>query len=119
MTEPINSNFWEEELLESRGIKVGPDPDPQPPEAVHLEVMFSLSDGSTITKWFAIPPKYYPQSMTLSMKRGTKNLGPILRSNFYFHEDSKQLHTICRRESDIITKEDEPPAGPEIDVLEY
>ena len=113
MTEPLE--FTED----GRGIVVGPDPDPQPRQALTLIVEFECTDGKTRRQAFPIPVGQYPRSMTLLSKLGEKDLGPILRSNFSIHEDSKQLHTICRRESDISSEEDEPPPGPEIDVLEY
>lgn len=98
---------------------VGPNPDPEPPEPVTLIVEFTLSDGSTQASTFRIPAEVYATSMEVRMHRGAKNLGPILRNHFWFHDDSKILHTICRREFPMDDTADEPPYGPQIDTLEY
>lgn len=106
MTEYVEPFGDRAEVLEfnedGRGIKVGPDPTPIPRESLTLIVLFDCSDGETRLTEITFPQGIYVKSMTLDSQVGTKKLGPLLRTNFSIHEDSKQLHTICRRESDII-----------------
>lgn len=98
---------------------VGPNPDPEPAEPVTLIVEFTLSDGSTQAQTFRIPAEVYAQSFEIRMHRGTKNLGMIHRNHFWFHDDSRMLHTICRREFPMDNDPDDPGPGPQIDTLEF
>jgi|SRR6266850_3469481 len=107
--------------IASGRVPVGPGDEPREVEIMTLKVEFTCSDRSILSRQIEIPKFAHAQRMELSARVGTKNLGPIMVTNFYFHDDSRRLHTICRRESDIIDDnyEGEPPAGPEIDILEY
>lgn len=105
MEKSTSDSTEEEPIIGGKGIPVGPNPEPEPPEATTLIVEFKLSDETFIQHKFFIPAGQTALGMMVSLMKGSKNLGPILGMPFSIHADSKQLHTICRRELDDPTIE--------------
>ena len=111
-------------IPEGAGIKVGPNPEPEPVPATIIYVEFRCLDGSIIKKDFEIPGNTYAQRMEVGLKKADgKNLGPVIVTPFAWHEDSKRIHTMCRREIpfDELPPEPDEINGPsdEIETVEW